>query len=169
MPSGRPVLQRRISARAFAGLHVLLVIVAAAIWVGGFTLKPDLGAALIVLAGLAPLAIGLVATWLARLATEYRVFEDSLEVQSGLVTRRIDNLQLFRVRDLGLRQSLLGRVLGVGDVALTSTDHSSPRLVLRGVADPREVYDTLRELVAKSQATRRTMIVEEEPGPRHGG
>jgi hypothetical protein len=31
------------------------------------------------------------------------------------------------------------------------------------VAHPRALYDALRERVAESQATRRTMIVEEEP------
>jgi uncharacterized membrane protein YdbT with pleckstrin-like domain len=96
------------------------------------------------------------------------VFDDSLEVESGLLARRIDNLQLFRVRDLGLRQSLFGRILGVGDVSITSTDRSSPHLRLRGVADPREVYQTLRDLVARSQATRRTVIMEEDPD-QHGG
>lgn len=48
---------------------------------------------------------------------------------------------------------------------MTSTDQSTPHLALRGIEGPREVYDTLRMLVAKSQATRRTMIVEEDrPG-----
>ena len=100
-----------------------------------------------------------------RLGAEDRLNQDSLEIETGLVSRNIDNLQLFRIRDLRLRQSLLGRLLGVGDVEVTSTDQSTPHLVIRGVAAPRALYDALREGVAASQATRRTMIVEEEPPP----
>jgi len=83
-------------------------------------------------------------------------------VESGVISRRIENIQLFRVRDLGLAQSVVNRLAGVGDIIVTSTDQSAPHYRLRGVQDPREVYDRLRELVAKSQATRRTMIVEQE-------
>jgi uncharacterized membrane protein YdbT with pleckstrin-like domain len=168
VPATPPVLSRRISARAFAGLHAVLVIAAFVVWAAGLTLLPDVRPWIVVLVGLAPLAVGLVYTWLVRISTEYRVHRDSLEVESGLLSRRVDNVQMFRIRDLGLSQSLLARVLGVGDVTLTSTDRTSPRLVLRGVAGPREVYDTLRDLVARSQATRRTMIVEDdEPVEEH--
>ena len=97
-----------------------------------------------------------------RLNTEYRLFQDSIEVESGLVSRRIENIQLFRVRDLGLAQSMLNRLAGVGDVIVTSTDQSAPHYRLRGVEDPRALYDQLRELVSRSQAARRTMIVEQE-------
>jgi len=165
MAATNPVLTRRISARAFAGLYVLLAAGAAAVWVVGLTLVPDVPPWIVVLAGLIPPALGLLYTWLVRIGTEYRVHRDSLEVESGLLARRVDNVQLFWIRDLGLSQSVLARVLGVGDVTLTSTDRTSPLLVLRGVADPREVYETLRELVARSQATRRTMIVEDDGAP----
>jgi uncharacterized membrane protein YdbT with pleckstrin-like domain len=162
MDATGPVLTRRISARAFAGVHVLLAGVAVAVWVVGLLLLPDVPPWIVVLGGLIPPALGLLYTWLVRIGTEYRVHRDSLEVESGLLSRRVDNVQLFRIRDLALSQSVLARVLGVGDVTLTSTDRTSPLLVLRGVADPREVYETLRELVARSQATRRTMIVEDD-------
>jgi uncharacterized membrane protein YdbT with pleckstrin-like domain len=164
MAPSPPVLTRRIAARAFAAHYVLLALAAAAVWFVGLTMLPDVRPWIVVLAGIAPLALGLLYTWLVRISTEYRVHRDSLEMESGLLARRVDNVQLFRIRDLGLSQSLLARLLGVGDVTLTSTDRSSPVLVLRGIAGPREVYETLRDLVARSQATRRTMIVEgDEP------
>ena len=117
---------------------------------------------IIVLAGFVPLLAGLIYAWLVRLNAEYRLFQDSLEVESGIISRRIENIQLFRVRDLALAQSMLNRIAGVGDITVTSPDQSAPRYRLRGVEDPRKVYDQLRELVSKSQATRQTMIVEEE-------
>lgn len=163
MPTTDHVLTARISLKGFAGLYFVLGVLALAIWWAGWTFDTGLSPLVIAVAGVVPLLLGIGYAWLVRLGVEYRLYQDSLEIQSGLVSRNIENLQLFRVRDLRLRQSVLGRILGVGDVTVTSTDQSTPHLTVRGIEKPRVVYETLRELVAKSQATRRTMIVEEEP------
>jgi uncharacterized membrane protein YdbT with pleckstrin-like domain len=161
--SPTPVLLRaRISYKSFAGLYIVLVALCAVIWWTGWTYETGLHPALILGAGLLPPVLGIVYSWLVRLGAEYRLHQESLEVERGIVARSIDNLQLFRVRDLRLRQSILGRVFGVGDIVVTSTDQSTPELTIRGVAEPRALYDTLREGVARSQATRRTMIVEDD-------
>ena len=158
-----PLLRRRASLKSFAGLYLALTVLAAAIWVAGFSYdRIPVSRPITLLVGLVPLLAGLVYTWLVRLNTEYRLFQDSLEVESGIVSRRIENIQLFRVRDLGLEQSMLNRLAGVGDVIVTSTDQSAPHFRLRGVEDPRALYQRLRELISKSQAARRTMIVEQE-------
>lgn len=159
------VLRTRPSLKTFAGLYLVLGALAVAIAWAGLTFDTGLPPLAVAGAGLLPLVIGIVYSWLVRLGTAYSLYQDSLEVQTGLLARRVDNLQLFRVRDLGLRQSVLQRIFGVGDVMVTSTDQSTPHLAIRGVQAPRALYDTLRELVARSQATRRTMIVEEEPPP----
>ncbi len=163
MPPADLVLRTRISLKSFAALYLGFGALCVVIWWAGWTFDTGLSPLLVAGAGLLPLALVLGYSWLVRLGTEYRLYQVSLEVESGLVARTIDNLQLFRVRDLRLRQSMLGRLFGVGDVVVTSTDQSTPHLTIRGVEDPRTLYDTLRELVARSQATRRTMIVEEEP------
>jgi uncharacterized membrane protein YdbT with pleckstrin-like domain len=158
-----PLLRRRTSLKSFWGLYVVLGGLAALIWVAGLYYDQTyMSRPFIVLIGFVPLLVGIVYSWLVRLNTEYRLFEDSLEIESGIVSRRIENIQLFRVRDLGLAQSILNRVVGVGNIIVTSTDQSAPHYRLRGIAEPRGLYEQLRELVSKSQATRRTMIVEEE-------
>jgi uncharacterized membrane protein YdbT with pleckstrin-like domain len=157
------VLRARISLKSFAGLYLLLGAVCLAIWWVGWAFDTGLHPLVIVAAGLLPLVLGIVYTWLVRLGAEYRLYQDSLEVETGILSRSIDNLQLFRVRDLRLKQPVLGRLFGFGDISITSTDQSTPHLIIRGVDAPRALYDTLREGVARSQATRRTMIVEEEP------
>jgi uncharacterized membrane protein YdbT with pleckstrin-like domain len=163
MPTAEPLVRTRPSLRSFAGLYVVLGAVCVAIWWLGATFDTGVRPLVIAVAGPVPLLIGVAYSWLVRLGAEYRLYADSLEIETGLVSRNIDNLQLFRVRVLRLRQSLFGRLLGVGDVNVTSTDQSTPHLTIRGVAGPRALYDAIREGVANSQATRRTMIVEEEP------
>lgn len=163
MPPTDLVMRARISLKSFAGLYLILGAVCVAIWWAGWAFDTGVHPLLVAGAGLLPLALGIAYSWLVRLGAEYRLHQDSLEVETGIVSRSIDNLQLFRVRDLRLKQSVLGRLFGFGDISVTSTDQSTPHLTIRGVAAPRALYDTLREGVARSQATRRTMIVEEEP------
>lgn len=160
MTGGSVLARRRISPRACLGLHAASALGGAGL---GYAARA-LGAGALVWLGLAvaPLLIVAALCWLHRAATEYRVFEDSLEAEYGIVARRIENIQLFRVRDIGMKQTLAGRILRYGDVIILSTDESAPRLTLRGLDDPRALYEQLRSLVARSQATRRTMIVEAE-------
>jgi uncharacterized membrane protein YdbT with pleckstrin-like domain len=165
MPDGQPVVAKRMALRAFAGLYLVLGVVALAIWGVGFGAGIDVPASAIVLAGLVPLLIGVAYTWLVRATTEYRIFEDALEVESGILAKDIEHIQLFRIRDLGLSQSLVARVLGIGTVTIASTDRSQPELALRGLTRPRELYETIRRLVSASQATRRTMVIEDDTPP----
>jgi uncharacterized membrane protein YdbT with pleckstrin-like domain len=151
-----------MSTKSFAGLYLGLGLLAGASVILAVLLDPGGYGFFLALLGILPLVCAFVGTWIVRASLEYRVFPDSIEVESGLIGRKIDSVQLFRVRDLSLKQSLLGRMLDVGEVQVVSTDATSPSLVLRGIEDPRAVYEKLRELVARSQATRRTLIVEEE-------
>jgi len=155
------VLARRVSGRSFAAQHVGAPVLGALVaWAGLATgSAPPI---VVVLVAIAPLVLSVARAWLLRLSAEYRVYRDSLEAQTGILSRRIDNLQLFRVRDIGLSQSLLGRILRYGNVTVTSTDRSTPHFTLRGIDDPRQLYEALREMVAESQAMRRTLIVEED-------
>jgi uncharacterized membrane protein YdbT with pleckstrin-like domain len=163
MPPAEPLLRTRPSLRSFAGMYVVLGAVCVGIWWLGARFDTGLSPVVIAVAGPLPLLIGIAFSWLVRLSAEYRLYADSIEIETGLVSRNVDNLQLFRVRDLSLHQSVLGRLLGAGDVIVTSTDQSTPHLTIRGVIAPRALYDAIRDGVAASQATRRTMIVEEEP------
>jgi membrane protein YdbS with pleckstrin-like domain len=157
-----PVARARMSLKHFAGVYIVLVIFAVAMCVVASRADAGISPAVLIAIGVGPLLLVVMYAWLLRVSTDYRIFADSLEVESGILSRRIENLQLFRVRDLGVAQSLVGRIVDVGNVTIASTDQSAPQLTLRGVPHPRQIYDTLRDLVAKSQATRRTMIVEDD-------
>jgi uncharacterized membrane protein YdbT with pleckstrin-like domain len=161
-----PVVVCRRAYRSFLGFYLAAGLLAVAIWAVGLQERVDVPLPFTVVGGFVPPLAAWLFSWLAVLSTEWRIFEDSIETDTGLIARRIGNVQIFRIRDLALRQSILNRLLGVGDVLVTSTDQSTPHLAIRGVRDPRAVYDTLRELVSRSAAARRTMIVEEEPPGR---
>lgn len=77
-------------------------------------------------------------------ATRYRVTNQRLTIESGLVSKRVDDVDLRTVEDVGLEQSPLERLLGVGRLTIVSTDRQRPRLELYGVTDPRNVRERVR-------------------------
>ncbi|HSV72995.1 MAG TPA: PH domain-containing protein [Chthonomonadales bacterium] len=155
------VLARRVSGRSFAAQHAGAVLLGALVAWGGLATGAA-PAIYVVPIAIAPILLTAVRAWILRLSAEYRVYHDSLEAETGILSRRIDNLQLFRVRDIALSQSLLGRILRYGDIAVTSTDRSTPHFTLRGIDDPRGLYEKLREMVTETQAMRRTLIMEDD-------
>ena len=163
LDQGDLILKARISPKSFIGSYVIWSAFLLIILIAGFKI-PGLADYrwIVVLVAIAPLAFSIAHSQLVKLTTEYRIFEESIEVEQGFIARKIENIQLFRVRDIGFGQGVLGRIFNFGSVTLASTDHSSPHLTLTGVNDPVKVYDTLRAQTAKSQAARRTMIVEGE-------
>jgi membrane protein YdbS with pleckstrin-like domain len=76
--------------------------------------------------------------------TRYRLTNQRLTIESGLFSRRVDDVDLRSVQDVGLAQSLFERLLGVGRLEIISSDPTRPRLVLSGISDPLAVRERLR-------------------------
>ena len=74
----------------------------------------------------------------------YRLTNQRLTVESGLVSKRVDDVDLRTLQDVTLEQSAMERVLSIGRLVIVSADHSRPRLVLIGIRDPRDVRERVR-------------------------
>jgi len=89
--------------------------------------------------------------------TYYEVTADRIEWARGILDRKVDNLDMFRVVDLKLRRSLLDCIVGVGTVVLITTDKSSPEFIFEKVRNCRKLYDVIKK--ASLEADRRTGVV----------
>jgi uncharacterized membrane protein YdbT with pleckstrin-like domain len=87
----------------------------------------------------------------------YEVSGDRIEWSRGILDRRVDNLDMFRVIDLKLRRSLLDCIFGIGTVALITTDKTDPEFVFEKIRGSRELYDIVKK--ASLEADRRTGVV----------
>ena len=68
--------------------------------------------------------------------TKYRLTEDRLFHEKGLLTVHEEEVLLYRVRDLELKMTLGQRLFGVGSVIVHSSDKTAPALELMNVKDP---------------------------------
>lgn len=97
--------------------------------------------------------------------TRYALSEDRLFVESGLLTTRLEEVILYRVRDIGLTVSLGQRIFGVGSVVVESSDTSSPRLVLKNIRAPRQVKEQIHRQVEEMKLARQMRVGELLGGP----
>jgi uncharacterized membrane protein YdbT with pleckstrin-like domain len=103
---------------------------------------------------LLPVLIGLfllLRVWYRTKAVRYRLTTQRLFVQTGLVAKKLEEVELFRVKDVTLSQGFLQRLLGVGTVVVLSSDDTAPRLELAGIRQPMEVKETIRNAFRASR------------------
>ena len=92
--------------------------------------------------------------------TRYRLSEDRLFYETGLLNTQEDEVLLYRVRDLELNISLGQRIFGVGSVVVHSSDQSIPHLELKNVKQPREVKELIHRSVEAAKDKRRMRTTE---------
>jgi uncharacterized membrane protein YdbT with pleckstrin-like domain len=78
-----------------------------------------------------------------------------LRVTRGLLNRRSDELELFRVKDYTLEQPFLLRMVGLGNLRLLTSDSSTPTVELRAIGGVAEVREKLRNAVQSERDRKR--------------
>jgi len=95
-------------------------------------------------------------------AIRYRVTNYRIDYERGLLSKNIDTLELWHVEDLSFHQSLIDRILGVGNVTVLSHDETMPKLVLASVPNPRHLYEQLKQRVIAVK--RQRGVIKMDPG-----
>jgi membrane protein YdbS with pleckstrin-like domain len=85
--------------------------------------------------------------WLHLHAIEYVITTQRVRVISGIFSKDVQEIELFRVKDTAARQSFLLRLFGLGTITVLSGDEGHPRLVLSGVPGALEMRERLRQEV----------------------
>lgn len=131
-----------------ASALLILVSVAAAIW-GSLHQASALGMpALVVGVALFLATDVMLAYTIFRIRTQrYKITRRLIEREQGLIIKKVDSLDLARVKDVQLRQSLVERLLNVGTIVVFSGDKTDPVLLIEAIPEARPVYEKLRDAV----------------------
>jgi uncharacterized membrane protein YdbT with pleckstrin-like domain len=89
--------------------------------------------------------------WIETRCHRYSVSDQRVRVTQGVLSKRTDSLELYRVKDVVLLEPFWLRLFGLGNVELRTSDMTSPLLVLRAVPEPA----ALREKVLLAAEARR--------------
>jgi uncharacterized membrane protein YdbT with pleckstrin-like domain len=84
------------------------------------------------------------------LQTRSKVFElttQRLKITSGVFSKVTETLELYRVKDIETRQSFFSRLVGIENVQMTTSDASSPFVLIEAVPSSVGFADKLRNQV----------------------
>jgi membrane protein YdbS with pleckstrin-like domain len=141
---GSPMLRAEIGRGIFwilLGVIVIAAPIAASVWE-----KHSLPWWIYLAAVIVGLVLFLI-PWLRVKSVRYRISNYRIDYQRGLIGRSIDTLELWHVEDVRFYQSILDRILGVGSITVLSHDDTTPKLVLRGLPNPRPLFDSIKQRI----------------------
>lgn len=105
-----------------------------------------------------------VAIWrylLVRTMT-YELTTQRFRVTSGVLARRTEEAELYRVKDTAFTQTLFQRLFGLGTIAMATSDESSPVAVIASIpaSRARELREQIRNLVEDLRDRKRVREVD---------
>jgi membrane protein YdbS with pleckstrin-like domain len=112
------------------------------------------------LAILVPLALGVIAffiTSLVRKASRVRLTNRNVEAEAGVFSKRIEVMELWRIRDVRYRQSFLDRILGIAHIDVYSKDVTTPYLEIIGLPASRQIFEKLRDNIEIQRQSKRVV------------
>ncbi len=135
-----------------AGLVTIVLFIAGpALLIG---MAGEWGAWPLALSGLALLVVGW--KWLQVMGSKYELTPERLVVRKGIVMKSIDEVELYRIKDVRMDFSLLNQMAGIGTIYLTSSDETTRagQLALRHVENAQGRREEIRRLVDAARQRR---------------
>jgi uncharacterized membrane protein YdbT with pleckstrin-like domain len=132
-PSWRAILDFYLKGITATAIVCLLVAVATNLF-GDETNK-----SLVTIIALVGVAGTILVGFIKRVSTNYTITDRRLHIKRGIVSRTIQETRLERVQNVNFRQSVVQRMLQVGDVDFDTAAGDDYNFVFSGVADPADV------------------------------
>ena len=141
-------------------LNLKVNVIWALIFVGLFVLSKILKANASILPEVPPNLFGLAAAVLAPiclvhcawraiklLATHYTITNQRARVVRGILSKDVQEIELFRVKDTSAHQSLFLRLFGLGNVRIVSSDAANQVIFLHAVPNALNLRENIRKEV----------------------
>lgn len=141
------------------GVYLLCLLLTAGVITGYFmtTIGP------VVLYGLLlPVILGF-AFWLGTRTHVYQITSERVLETTGLLSRHTSELELYRVRDYEVDEPFWLRLVGCGNITLSSADRTSPELLLRAVPHAATLKDKIRTCTEAMRQRRGVRDIEINP------
>ena len=103
--------------------------------------------------------IWLLTSWAARTTLSFHVTTRAIDVESGLLSKNVETLQLWKVRDIEFHQTLTDRLTGVARVKVFTHDVTTPQLLLWGLPGSRTIFERLKDACEIARQSRNVIGV----------
>jgi uncharacterized membrane protein YdbT with pleckstrin-like domain len=117
----------------------------------------------LILLGLALPLIWMLSSWIGIRCRRYEVTSERVKITTGLLSRRTNEIELYRVRDYSVVEPFWLRLVGCGDVVLVTADRTSPNFVLHAVPSAATLKDQIRAHTERMRQRRGVRDLEIDP------
>jgi uncharacterized membrane protein YdbT with pleckstrin-like domain len=142
-PGEQVIFEGHPSWRSILGFYVkgILVTAAVALAVALFTsvIEDEADTGLVSIVALVGVALTVLVGFVKRIATDYVITDRRLHIKRGIISRTIQETRLVRVQNVNYNQSVLQRLLQIGDVDFDTAAGDDYNFVFSGVAQPEDV------------------------------
>jgi uncharacterized membrane protein YdbT with pleckstrin-like domain len=123
-------------------------------------LVPSLG---VLLLAIVTLGLSLIAQWWSRLGCHYRMTTHRIVIETGVLSKRLEQLDLYRVNDYTVERPVMQRIMGTGNIVLRTMDKTTPELHLVGLkTDVVALYEKLRAATEIEKARHGARVIDYE-------
>jgi len=92
--------------------------------------------------------------------TRYVLTNQRLRIETGIISREIEEIELYRIQDTAVEQNVIDRALGIGTITIESSDERTPSLRIPKIHRSREVREQIRQLAEARRRWRKVTEIE---------
>lgn len=85
--------------------------------------------------------------WLVVKNTKYELTTERFRTRYGVINKKMDELELYRVRDYKLDQPFFLRIFSLGNIVLQTSDRSHPQMLVQAIPDAENLREKFRKHV----------------------
>lgn len=92
-----------------------------------------------------------ISIYLKVLTTRYKITSERIQIESGVLSKTLNSLELWRVNDIMFRQTFLQRLFKECGIILVTQDKTHPFLGIDGLPEVtgKEIFESLQNDIAK--------------------
>jgi uncharacterized membrane protein YdbT with pleckstrin-like domain len=118
------------------------------------------------LAAIFTLGLWLLVRWFQTLGKSYRVTNRRIVVETGVLSKKLEQIDLYRVADYTVERPIGQRIMGTGNLLLKTFDKTTPELNIMAIkADVVKLYEAVRAATEADKARRGVRMVDYEGAP----
>lgn len=87
--------------------------------------------------------------------TKYGLTKDRLIIKKGFFTLTTDEVRLYRILDISLKQTLMQRMFGLGTISITSNDKSLGNFELKNIKNSESAKELLSQKIEEERINKR--------------
>jgi uncharacterized membrane protein YdbT with pleckstrin-like domain len=129
---------------------------------GRAALVPGVGTLLL---AILTLGLWLIVRWFQTLGRTYRITTRRIVVETGVLSKKLEQIDLYRVADYTVERPFGQRIMGTGNLLLKTFDKTTPELSVLAInTDVVKLYERVRAATEADKARRGVRMVDYESG-----